>query len=87
MIGAEIVVDDTFCEAFNVYVPTPPVPVPNAIIVEPPDTPVPCITEPITNAPAVTAVMVNVVLAILPSPKNTVAHVNGPVVFFAFAVN
>jgi len=48
----------------------PPVPVPNAVMVVPAVTPVPVMMLPIDKAPAVTAVMVSVVVLIEPVPLN-----------------
>jgi len=57
---------DTVCEVLTVYVPVPPVPVTNAVIVVPSVTPVPVNNEPMYKAPLVATVIVSVVAAIAP---------------------
>jgi len=78
-IGEVIVVDDADCDVSTVYVPAPPVPVPNAVMVVPAVIPVPDMTDPTDNTPLTTAVTVKVVAAILPVPSNASPVVNVPV--------
>ena len=63
---AVIVVEAAVCEVPTVYVPIPPEPVTNAVIVVPAVTPVPEITCPTAISPEETAVTVSVVVAIEP---------------------
>jgi hypothetical protein len=74
-----IVVEDTDCETDTVYVPSPPVAVPNAVIVVPAVTPDPVMTDPTPRTPVVTDAIVKVVPAILPVPLNPPPSVIGPV--------
>ena len=64
-----MVVEATVWLALTVYVPTPPVPLIRPVMLVPPVTPVPLITEPIPMLPDVTAVTVKVVPDI--EPVNT----------------
>ena len=66
----------TLCEALTVYVPVPPVPVPNAVIVVPAAIPLPVTTWPTERVPVDTAETVSVVP--LRDPVNT-APVTVPV--------
>lgn len=72
---AVIDVEATVCEILTVYVPVPPVPVPNAVIIVPAVAPVPDIWEPTCRTPEVTAVTVSVVVEMEPV---TTAPVVGP---------
>jgi hypothetical protein len=61
-----MVVKTTFWGILTVYVPTPPRPVPKAVIVVPTTTPVPAMTDPTCKRPADIEVTVSVVAEIEP---------------------
>lgn len=70
LLYVEIVVDAVVWEMLTVYVPTPPVPVPSAVMVVPATTPEPVTTSFTDTAPLVTALMVMVVPEIEAVPTN-----------------